>query len=290
MSGIASALPRASARDGEGRDAVTALIAAVALAGLAVVPWAVDGGATAFGLIGGDPRWPKYEATVSLVPLVAAALVTLGFGWLQQPRATAAAAGFGVAWAFGQGLVAAGGGPAFGVGAALVLGALTICLARALARLGLFAGNITIATIVVTIALLLTVFIFYPVGSALVAAVLDARGHFAPRLVSERLFTSDIWGMGCLGGGTRCGVAINSALLAAIVGTVSTLLGLVLALVVQRGGQRYAGVLKVLSILPIITPPFVIALALVVLFGRTGLVTGWLDVAFGIGRSRWIYG
>jgi hypothetical protein len=30
----------------------------------------------------------------------------------------------------------------------------------------------------------------------------------------ERLFTDDIWGIGCLGGGTRCGVAINSALLA----------------------------------------------------------------------------
>jgi iron(III) transport system permease protein len=59
---------------------------------------------------------------------------------------------------------------------------------------------------------------------------------------------------------------------------------------VQRGGQRFSGLLKVMSILPIITPPFVIALALVVLFGRTGLVTGWLDAAFGIPRSRWIYG
>ena len=55
-----------------------------------------------------------------------------------------------------------------------------------------------------------------------------------------------------------------------------------LALVVQRGGQRYSAVLKLMSILPIITPPFVLALALVVLFGRTGLVTGWLDTWFGI--------
>jgi iron(III) transport system permease protein len=45
-----------------------------------------------------------------------------------------------------------------------------------------------------------------------------------------------------------------------------------------------------MSILPIITPPFVIALALVVLFGRTGLVTGWLSTAFGIPRTRWLYG
>ncbi len=45
-----------------------------------------------------------------------------------------------------------------------------------------------------------------------------------------------------------------------------------------------------MSVLPIITPPFVIALALVVLFGRTGIVTGWLDTWLGIPRSRWIYG
>ena len=105
----------------------------------------------------------------------------------------------------------------------------------------------------------------------------DAQGRFAPQLAVQRLLTEDIWGIGCLGGGTRCGVAINSALLATIVGMLSTLLGLVFALVVQRGGRRYSGILKLMSILPIVTPPFVIALALVVLFGRTGLVTGWLD-------------
>ena len=66
----------------------------------------------------------------------------------------------------------------------------------------------------------------------------------------------------------------------------STLLGLVLALVVQRGGRRYSGMLKLMSILPIITPPFVIALALVVLFGRTGLVTGWLDALRSASRAR----
>ncbi|HEY3461074.1 MAG TPA: iron ABC transporter permease, partial [Casimicrobiaceae bacterium] len=130
---------------------------------------------------------------------------------------------------------------------------------------------------------------FYPIGSALVAAFQDAKGHFAPQLVGERLLTADIWGLGCLGGGTRCGVAINSALLASIVGVLSTLLGLALALVVQRGGARYAGLMKLMSVLPVITPPFVVALALVVLFGRTGLITSWLEV-IGIPRSRWIYG
>ena len=40
----------------------------------------------------------------------------------------------------------------------------------------------------------------------------------------------------------------------------------------------------------IVTPPFVIALALVVLFGRTGLVTTFLSTALGLPRTRWIYG
>ncbi len=176
------------------------------------------------------------------------------------------------------------------IGAALALTALTVCFARAIARRGLFGGDATVATIVVVIAALLLLFIFYPVSRSLASAVLDTQGNFAPALAADRLFTADIWSVDCLRGGTRCGVAVNSAILAALVGVLSTLLGLVLALVVQRGGQRYAGLLKVMSILPIITPPFVIALALVVLFGRTGLVTGWLDSAFGIPRSRWIYG
>ncbi|MBK9606391.1 MAG: iron ABC transporter permease [Betaproteobacteria bacterium] len=175
------------------------------------------------------------------------------------------------------------------MGAAVALGALTVCLARAIARRGLFNGDAAVATIVVVIAALLLLFIFYPVGKSLLSAVLDPAGRFAPALAAERLLTADIWSVDCLRGGARCGVAINSAILAIIVGVLSTLLGLILALVVQRGGRRYSGLLKVMSILPIITPPFVIALALVVLFGRTGLVTSWLE-AIGVPRSRWIYG
>jgi iron(III) transport system permease protein len=264
------------------RDRATIVVAAVALAALCIVPWAAGGRPSALmlALSGATSQWP----------LIAAATAVLLFAWWGRDTGVAIAAALALAWAFGAGFAAGASGPAFGIGAALSLTALTVCLARALARLGMFRGDATVATIVVVIGGLLVVFIFYPVTRSLVAAVLDSQGRFAPGLVAARLLTSDIWGLGCFGGGTRCGVAINSALLAAIVGLLSTLLGLVLALVVQRGGQRYAGLLKLMSILPIITPPFVIALALVVLFGRTGLVTGWLDAAFGIPRSRWIYG
>jgi iron(III) transport system permease protein len=264
------------------RDRTTIAVAAVALAALLIVPLGAGGGASALA--------HALAGTWTFWPLIAAALAVLLFAWFGRDTVTAIAAAFGLAWAFGAAFAAGASGVPFGLGAALALSALTVCLARALARLGAFRGDMTVATIVIVIGALLIVFVFYPVGRSLIAAVQDTQGHFAPELVTARLFTPDIWGLGCFGGGTRCGVAINSAMLAAIVGLFSTLLGLVLALVVQRGGERYAGLLKLMSILPIITPPFVIALALVVLFGRTGLVTGWLDAAFGIPRSRWIYG
>jgi iron(III) transport system permease protein len=290
---LPAAALRASHAPGAPRDVPSTLLAALALAALMLLPWAMDGGASAMRLAGSavsaSARWPHYAASAALVPVLIGVIATLACAWFGIARLTALFAAASLAWTFGQGFVAGVNGPPFGIGAAIALAALAVCLARALGRVGLFTGNATIATIVVTIGLLLVLFIFYPIGSALTAAVQDARGHFAPHLVGERLLTTDIWGLGCLGGGTRCGVAINSALLAAIVGVLSTLLGLALALAVQRGGQRYAGVLKLMSVLPVITPPFVVALALVVLFGRTGLITSWLDV-IGIPRSRWIYG
>jgi iron(III) transport system permease protein len=272
--------PAAFAPHAGGRAAT--LAAALAVVALIALPWAAGGGPSALARAFAGAAW--------LWPLLAGAVLALLFAWIGRGAVTSAVSGAAVAWTLGAALAAGTSGPSFGWGAALALTALTACFARALASRGVFGGDATVATLVVGIALLLAIFIFFPVGKALLAAVLDAKGNFAPALAAERLFTADIWGLGCFGGGTRCGVAINSAVLATLVGVLSTLLGLALALVVQRGGQRYAALLKLLSILPIITPPFVIALALVVLFGRTGLVTGWLDAWFGIPRSRWLYG
>jgi iron(III) transport system permease protein len=47
---------------------------------------------------------------------------------------------------------------------------------------------------------------------------------------------------------------------------------------------------RVLTVLPIITPPFVIGLAMILLFGRAGVVTQYFSAAFDIPATRWIYG
>ena len=50
-----------------------------------------------------------------------------------------------------------------------------------------------------------------------------------------------------------------------------TTLGLALALIATRTPFARFKVLRVLTILPIITPPFVIGLGVILIFGRSGL-------------------
>jgi iron(III) transport system permease protein len=99
-----------------------------------------------------------------------------------------------------------------------------------------------------------------------------------------------IWGLDCLYGPLRCGVAWNTVFLGILVGVGSTVLGLCFALIAARTNFPAKKVFNLLSVLPIITPPFVIGLALILIFGRNGVVSAVLENWFDIPRSRWIYG
>src|SRR5690349_3588659 len=88
------------------RDPTTAIVAAVALVALGVIPWAATGGPSALGLLVAPDRWPHYHAVLALGPLFIAALLTLGFGWLGVATVTALTAGIGLAWGFAQGFLA----------------------------------------------------------------------------------------------------------------------------------------------------------------------------------------
>ncbi len=177
-----------------------------------------------------------------------------------------------------------------GWGGLLLMLALLLLLSQGVAALGKFKGDGFLAGSVWGVGGLVLLFVFFPVVRSLLRAFTDESGQWDWELAAARLGAPDIWGLGCLGQDTACGVAWNSLFLAASTGVLSTLLGLAFALLALRTGFRFQSSLRLLSILPIITPPFVIALVLVVLFGRSGMVTGWLDVWFGIEPSRWIYG
>ena len=79
--------------------------------------------------------------------------------------------------------------------------------------------------------------------------------------------------MGCLTANVNCGIAWNSLLMAILVAASTTVLGLAFALLATRTGFRAKRLLRLLSVLPIITPPFVIGLAINLLFGASGTVT-----------------
>src|SRR5690606_15117872 len=60
--------------------------------------------------------------------------------------------------------------------------------------------------------------------------------------------------------------------------------------VLTRSGFRQKRLLRALTVLPIITPPFVIGLAIILLFGLSGTVTTTVATVLGIEPTRWVYG
>ena len=239
------------------------VIAAVALfrpAGEAQAPWLLVGGGLGFlwllitGLLIGARGW--------------------NYGWLESAFGELSVNQFGV-----------------GIGGFLVVVALLMLMAAGIARRGGFKGDVFVASAVVGCVLLLLTFIAWPVGRAFAGALYDPDGVFSIAALFERLGAERVWGLACLRGGGRCGVAWNTLLLALMTATGTTLLGTVLALLSERGATRpMRATLNVLALLPIITPPFVVGLGLILLFGRAGLMNQFLEWAFGIEPTRWFYG
>jgi iron(III) transport system permease protein len=175
------------------------------------------------------------------------------------------------------------------IGAALVASAFAMLFAVGIAERGAFRGD-ALSPGVVAVSVLVVTFTLYPVITILVQALQDAHGSLSVAAFAGRLFTPKIWSIGCIVGSSNCGVAWNTLILALLCAGASTSLGLAFALIVTRTAFRYKKALRVLSILPIITPPFVIGLGLILIFGRSGVVNHLLEWAFRIEPTRWIYG
>ena len=197
-------------------------------------------------------------------------------------------------WAF-DGLTAIfgalpGGQFGIGLGGGLALLALLMLAGAGLARLGYFRGDLFVASAVLLCSALLLLFVALPVGKSLVGALFDDQGAFSLTAIGERLGNERVWGLGCLAGGLRCGVAWNTLYLALLTAAGTTFLGTLIALLAERGSAGLSRPLNVLALLPIITPPFVVGLGLILLFGRAGLVNQFLEWAFEIPPTRWFYG
>ena len=178
-----------------------------------------------------------------------------------------------------------------GAGAFVVLLALLVLTAFGLARVGYFKGDLFIAASVLTCSALLALFIAFPVAKALSSAFIDETGQWSLLAIFARVGDERIWSLSCLAGGLRCGVAWNTLFLALACAAGTTVLGTLMALLAERAaGPRVQTPLRVVALLPIITPPFVVGLGLILLFGRAGIVNQFLEYAFDIPPTRWFYG
>ena len=148
-----------------------------------------------------------------------------------------------------------------GYGALLVSATFLFLFAQGLAARGAINGDGFVVGSIALVIALVAAFIFFPVVRILASAFQDNDYNFVPFLFVEKLFSRDIWGLGCLTANVNCGVAWNSLLMAILVGASTTILGLAFALLATRTGFRAKRLLRLLSVLPIITPPFVIGLS-----------------------------
>ena len=145
----------------------------------------------------------------------------------------------------------------------------------ALDRKKLMGDPVMVTTIVVLIAFL-TLFILYPLAILLVDSFVGDGGFSFS--VFERIFKMPNF--------TRA--ITNTLKVGFVVGIFSTLLGLLFAYVevYVRMNRFGGGLFKVVSMLPVVSPPFVLSLSMIMLFGKAGLITRYL---FGIYDNN-VYG
>ena len=182
------------------------------------------------------------------------------------------------------------GQPAFGAGAILLLTTFLLLFSFALAERGVLRGDAFVVAAIVLLVALVSTFVLYPVLSMFVASVQDIDGSFKPDGMIANMQDPAIWSLGCLNGSGGCGTAWRTLWLALMTASGATVLGLAFALAATRTPLPFKKGLRMLTVLPIITPPFVIGLALMLLFGRAGVVTELRSSLFGIAPGRWLYG
>ena len=135
----------------------------------------------------------------------------------------------------------------------------------ALDRKKLMADPILVTTIVVLITFL-TLFILYPLAILLVDSFVGDEGFGLS--VFRRIFDMP----------TFTTAIANTLKVGMLVGLLSTLIGLLFAYVevYVRMGRLSGGLFQVVSMLPVVSPPFVLSLSMIMLFGKAGIITRFL--------------
>lgn len=149
----------------------------------------------------------------------------------------------------------------------------------AFARLEYLGGDVFIIGALVAIVGLISTFIIFPSIAIFVPMFQDDAGNFVLWQFVEILTRSHI-----------IQIIMNSIMLGTSVGITATFFGLVFAIYTTRIAKRSAFIARIFSILPIVTPPFVVGLGVTLMLGRSGYVTELMVDWFGLQHTNWLYG
>lgn len=270
-----------------------------------VLPWYWDGSLGSSALVQGLGTRPWLLPVVAVAALLAILAVSVP-DWRRHPAIlplSIAGVVMLLLQAFGIGLngpvlsgltvlypTAAQGQTGIGAGGFLTGLTLLGLISDALAARGFCRGERFAAACVILIVALVALFVFFPIAKLGSAAFTDETGAIAIGAFLTRISGAELWSVACLTSDYGCGVVINTVVLGVLSATGATTLGLALALLVARTDFRLKGALRAISVLPIITPPFVVGVAIIVLFGRSGVVTTEIADLLGVRPGRWVYG
>ncbi len=244
----------------------------IAISAYGLLPWtALEYGITDFTR---DEWIDALGWNVSSASLVFPALLTLlvPLAWIRPP-------GKGFAWlltvvtglAIGAMLISfINTSTSMGLGAGVVILCLAALFAIGISELGFQRGDTFIAGAVIFVVLMVCFFIFFPVWEIFRNVLFDKANAFVP-FQFFHIITS--FGVGRVIG--------NTLILAFSVGLATTVFGLVFAMYSVRATTRLRYLIRVFYILPIITPPFVVGMSLILIFGRAGMINDALMFLFG---------
>jgi iron(III) transport system permease protein len=226
-------------------------------------------------------------------PLYAKILIltgAIGFSWLIIQGFSIGIRGWNYDWL--SSLFGKLDGRQFGMGygGLFLASSFLFLLTQGIAARGAINGDVFVVGAIGFVIAIVGAFVFLPIVNMLMSAFITEDGSYSFLVFAGKFFDDRLWGLSCLIGPGRCGVAWNSLFLAVCVGFLTTVLGLIFALVVTRSGFKYRRAVRALTILPIITPPFVIGLALILMFGLSGSITQFFSELFGLQPTRWLYG
>lgn len=162
----------------------------------------------------------------------------------------------------------------------LVLFTALIAIAtNSLATLKFMQSDKFVIASLLSIILLIFFFIVYPTIAIFLSMFYNTDDQFVPAQV-----------IGILSQSYLLKIILNSLAVSGFVGMVATIFGLAFALYTTRIAKRSAAISKIFSILPIVTPPFVVGLGVTLMLGRSGYVTDFMVEHLGLVKTDWLYG